>query len=253
MFILSSTQTLSQTIVDTIVGKRATGYLGTGNNPIYSQEVFDTDDLPDTFDWRNSDAVTSTKNQGNCGSCVSFAATKAFEGSLIVQKGLNHLDLAEQEMLSCRRGDAMGCNGAYLTAPAYMAVHGQGIESDFPYVARAVKCKNIPVNQKAISYKLLGSSNVRPSKEMIKAALVKYGPLVVTVKAGGSGWSGRTGKITSCIKTKRTNHAVTLIGYDKTGWIFRNSWGSGWGDNGDSWIGFNCDGFASEVGHYIVD
>ena len=252
IFLLTSSAYASE-IVQTVAGQRATGYLGLGKNPKYSEEVFDTNDLPELFDWRFSGMVTPVRDQAQCGSCVSMAATKVFESALMIQGGYEEFNLAEQEMLSCRKGDANGCSGAYMTAPAYMSVHGQGLEKDFPYRAQNLACKKIPVVAKASSYKLLGSSNRKPTILEIKAALIKYGPLVVTAYAGGPGWSGKTGKITSCRKTNSTNHAITLIGYDKTGFIFRNSWSSNWGNKGDSWIGYGCDGFANEAGYYTID
>lgn len=241
-------------VVETMVGPRATGLLGLGPNPVYYTGVLETEDLPESFDWRSAGVVTPVRDQGQCGSCVSFGATKAFEAALMIQGGMPEYNLSEQEMLSCRRGnDAFGCNGAYMTAPGYMADKGQGLEVDFPYVARQVRCKQIDKVAKASSYQLLGARGRSPTKEEIKAALVKYGPLVVDVRAGGSGWSGRTGQVTTCRRTRSTNHVVTLVGYDSTGWIFRNSWGTRWGNKGDSKIGFGCDGFASSAGFYTIN
>lgn len=252
VFALSSSLASAE-VVDTSVGPRATGLKGLGPNPVYTSEVFETDNLPESFDWRQSGVVTPVRDQGRCGSCVSFGATKAFEAALMIQAGMPEYNLSEQEMLSCRRGnDAFGCNGAYMTAPGYMADKGQGLEEDFPYVGRQVRCKQIEKVAKASSYQLLGARGRSPTVNEIKAALVKYGPLVVDVRAGGSGWSGRTGKVTSCARTKSTNHVVTLVGYDSSGWIFRNSWGTRWGSQGDSKIGFGCDGFASSAGFYVI-
>lgn len=247
---LLSSAVSAQEIVETVAGPKATGYLGLGKSPVWSDEVFQTADLPKTFDWREvSDVVTPVRSQGNCGSCVSFGLAKSFEGALMVQTGRGPYNFAEQEILSCRKGDAFGCNGAYMTAAGYVSTKGLGSEEDFPYRARAVACKKIDTVEKAESYKLLN----RASKEVIKAALIKYGPMFVTVQAGGRGWSGRTGKITSCKKTNGSNHVLTLIGYDEKGWILRNSWGTGWGDGGDSWIGYNCDGVAKQAGYFVVN
>jgi len=253
LFLLSS-QAHAEMTVETDFGRRhGTGYLGLGKNPVYTDEVFSTVDLPLEFDWRDYDVVTSVKDQKQCGSCVSFALSKAFEGAMAVQLGVFDMNVAEQEILSCRKGDAYGCNGAQMTAAGYLVSKGIGAETDFPYVARAVSCKKIPNIGKASSYLLLGTSARRPAKDEIKAALMKYGPMFITVQAGGSGWSGRTGKVTSCKRTSSANHAVTLIGWDKTGWIIRNSWGASWGAKGDSWIGYNCDGIAGEAGYFVVE
>lgn len=34
-------------------------------------------------------------------------------------------------------------------------------------------------------------------------------------------------------------HAVTIVGYDENGFIFKNSWGESWGDKGYGWISFD--------------
>lgn len=34
-------------------------------------------------------------------------------------------------------------------------------------------------------------------------------------------------------------HAVAIVGYDNSGFLIKNSWGTGWGDNGYGWISFD--------------
>jgi cathepsin L len=38
------------------------------------------------------------------------------------------------------------------------------------------------------------------------------------------------------------NHAVILCGWDdaKGAWLLKNSWGTGWGENGFMWIKYGC-------------
>lgn len=249
---------LAGEIVDTVDGPKATGYAGISPDGSRAGLPYEGKkskalkvDLPESFDWREQGVVSPVKDQGNCGSCVSHALTMSLESALAIHAGRPGLDLAEQEIVSCMYEDAFGCDGAYMTAAKYL-LKGLGAESDFPYVARAVRCKKIPTVAKALTYKLLGSETEGPTRDEIKEALIKYGPLFVTVYAGGSGWSGQTGKITSCRRSRGNNHAVTLVGYNQSGWIFRNSWGTSWGDKGDSLIGYGCDGFGAEAGFVTV-
>lgn len=242
---------LGQETVETVAGKRALGYKGLGPNPVYTDEVFPTEDLPKSFDWRSAQAVPSIKNQGQCGSCWAFAITKSLEAALIVQTGLEEQNLSEQQMVSCDRS-ASGCSGGYMTSAQYVVDKGLTGEDSFPYAARNLRCKAVTIEQKAASYKLLGSRNKKPTVEEIKAAMVKYGPVFVTVAAGGSGWSGRTGEITGC-RNRGTNHMVNLVGWTENGkWIVANSWSESWGDKGFTLMKFGCDKIGEEAGYIVV-
>jgi C1A family cysteine protease len=63
--------------------------------------------IPDSFDWRDRNAVTSVKNQRDCGSCYAFGALGAVESNIYLKTG-DTVDLSEQEIVDCAEGYGIG-------------------------------------------------------------------------------------------------------------------------------------------------
>merc|ERR1712083_840999 len=78
---------------------------------IDSEGVFDASSVPDSWDWREHNAVTPVKDQGNCGSCWTFSAIGAMEGAHAVKSG-ELLSFSEQQIVDCQRDSYdEGCDG----------------------------------------------------------------------------------------------------------------------------------------------
>lgn len=255
---LSGTALAKPVFVDTVVGPRATGYQGlaplgsTADLPYEGSKII-VKALPETFDWREQGVqLPSVKDQSACGSCWSFAITGALESALAIETKTTALDLSEQHMVSCD-AQSYGCNGGFMTSADFVVRNGLTDEVSFPYKAKDLRCKKgLKIKAKAVSYKLLGSRTKKATVDEIKAAVIEHGPLFVTVMAGGGGWSGAGDAVTSCRKRGSTNHMVQIVGYTKTAWIMKNSWGSSWGDKGHAKVKFGCDLIAEEAGYVVV-
>lgn len=84
------------------------------------------------------------------------------------------------------------------------------------------------------------------SDDKMKQILTDYGPVSVAMYASSSSFQGYTSGVYSGCPANanlKINHGALLIGYDADGnWIIKNSWGTGWGENGYATISkyYNC-------------
>lgn len=235
-------------------GVHYTGYLGPNKTEgvVYFQPNLRTFSAPAEYDARKDGCVAPTVNQGSCGSCWSFAMTKAHEAAQCVAgKGL--LDLSEQDWLVNDR-NSYGCRGGYMNA-SFAVNYGQTSEAECPYRTSDRYACNKPKVAKAVQWGFIGARNRSPTVEELKAAIYQYKVLAVTVAAsGGFGSPDAQGNVTRC-NSSSVNHMVTLHSYwsdNKLGG--RNSWGAGYGDGGDFYSKQGCNKLASgsESALYIV-
>lgn len=204
-------------------------------------------ELPESVDWCSQGACTPTKDQGSCGSCWAFAATEVIESHVFLSTGTLPI-LSPQQMNSCTPnplscGGTGGCAGSICELGfAYIQLFGMVSEEDYPYVSgdsmQTEDCmydlNNMPAVAGVTGYNTLPSNN----QEALMEVVATVGPVTVAVDA--SNWSGyREGVFDGCDFDQNIglNHAVVLVGYgtdeaDGDYWLVRNSWGSGWGEDG---------------------
>lgn len=190
--------------------------------------------LPTAVDWRTKACWPAVRDQGNCGSCYVFGTTAAMEGTLCVEKKLQ-LDLSEEQVLS-QNSQHYDCGGGYFDVMDYFVNPGVGLEKDCPYVQTTTTCPNMSVAAKARQWLFVGNSDQDvPTDDQLRYVL-QYKPLAVTVCADQRFMNYRGG-VYSNPRQCGTNHIVALVGYGvdpQAGlyYILRNSWGTGWGENG---------------------
>jgi len=153
--------------------------------------------FPPVYDWRALGGVTPVKDQGSCGSCWAFATVGVFECAIKIQDGVT-VDLSEQNLLGCN-DMGWGCSGAlwahdwHKDRPNKCGTVGAVLEADLPYEAddSYCTCGHTP----AYVLQDWGWVNgLTPSVEDIKAAIMTYGPvgvsLVSDVLGSGTGVVG---------------------------------------------------------------
>jgi len=197
-------------------------------NPTEAVEIveFNTFNVPESLDWRKSGRVTPIKNQGQCGSCWAFSTTGVLEG--FFHKTTGQLpDLSEQQLVDCSGilyGN-LGCNGC-MPSRALNYVKDKGITTQAAYPYKAVKASNCVTQGGA--YKIKGQSQPAASHDGLVGALQLH-PVSVAVDATNFK-NYKTGIFSDC--DTKLNHAVLAIGYGADHYIIKNSWTTGWGEDG---------------------
>lgn len=215
-----------------------------------------------TFDWRDYGVVTFPKDQGPCGSCWCFAGVGQMESQILVNLGPEY-DLSEENVLSCNF-IGQGCSGGNdITVVNFLTKYGAFLEACAPYDATdgtpcTMTCT--PVN-KLRGWRIIGAGLASEDPaliDLVKDALLNYGPLWVTMDASGPGFGSYTGGVYEWWDPIGPNHAILLIGWDDTlshshgsgAWIAKNSWGTGWGDGGYFEIAYGSALFCDYVSGY---
>ena len=184
--------------------------------------------------WTNEGAVTEVKNQGSCGSCWTFGAVGGLETRYQQLSGVLR-NFAEQEYLDCvYEGFRDGCNGGWPDdCYTYSANNGGRLAAtkDYHYGPVDVKCEADHKPNALVAYKITGFDNVRAGEKANIAALAK-GSLAVAFEVTNYFQQYSKGIIKDTTCSGRPNHAVTAVGYTENFVLVKNSWGSGWGDEG---------------------
>ncbi|WP_394823871.1 C1 family peptidase [Pendulispora albinea] len=204
-------------------------------------------------DWRNRNGnhVTPVKDQGGCGSCVSFCTTATVESMASIEKG-QRLDLSEADLHFCSSHGA-NCNGWWPDqAIAQVKVRGIPDEGSFPYSAAFEapppnpKCIVVPGrDEKAVKVTTSGTlSNVVDRKNY----LTNVGPCCAVMHVFNDFFSYASGVYHHVNGADMGLHCVQVIGYSEAEscWICKNSWGSSWGNGGYFKIAYGEAGIDTE-------
>jgi hypothetical protein len=206
-------------------------------------------DLPAVFDWRDNYGVTPVRSQGWCGSCWAFATVGPLESAILIKDRIS-VNLSEQWLVSCNQ-DGWGCNGGWWAHDYFQwktdpcGDTGAVLERNFPYAAADLPCDCPYVHEYLIDdWAFVGTGEGVPDVSAMKQALLDYGPLSVAVYVNSAFQAYNHGVFNGC-GGGEINHGVTLVGWDDDQgpagvWFIKNSWGTGWGEQGYMRIPYNC-------------
>lgn len=207
------------------------------------------DDLPESFDWREKDAVTPVKDQGMVGTCWAFSAVQNLESAYRL-KGNKLTSLSVEQIVDCD-GFSTGDNehadcGVYGGWP-YLAFEyvkkAGGIESEddysycagvkkpclpcsppgynrtecgppVPYCLLSQSCQAKVDSEKFVpNLKVVDWKRIDQNETEIAAQLMNYGPLSVALNAELlQFYFGGVFDPFLC-NPKALNHAVLLVGW----------------------------------------
>ena len=192
--------------------------------------------IPESVDWREKNAVTNVKDQGNCGGCWAFSTTGSVEGVVAIKTG-NLFNISEQQLIDCSDQEGNhGCGGGIMDYGFQYIIDNNGIcsEEDYPYQATDGICQDC---EPIIQIKRYG--DIFPKNEKILKRGVAQQPVSIAIQANLSSfrfYSKGVYSDTNC--GTQLDHGVLLVGYgtdENSGldyWLMKNSWGSSWGENG---------------------
>ena len=195
------------------------------------------------FSWIERGKVTPVKDQGQCGSCWTFAAAATLESSIYIRRNVL-TDISEQAILDC--SGAGSCNGGwYGNVFNYYTSRSAVLEKDSPYKGVQGNCVSNPSgNYKVAAWGYLRNDLRKPAVAELKAALCTYGPLSACVEVTNALQAYKSGVFDEFAKVgpDQVNHAIVIVGWDdqKKAFLVKNSWNTWWGDKGYIWVAYDC-------------
>jgi C1A family cysteine protease len=211
-------------------GIRTGGPFSTGCDKFHSDS---SATVPSSYDWREHNAVTPVKDQGQCGSCWSFSATGAMEGAWAISTG-QLVSLSEQQLVDCSKSYGNhGCYGGLMDdAFQYAMDNGMCLETAYPYQAKGGDCQKCDV-----VVEISSCGDVTKNNQLDLKEAVSRGPVSIAIEADTMVFQLYTGGVlTSNACGTDLDHGVLIVGYGEEDgieyWLVKNSWGPSWGEGG---------------------
>ena len=199
--------------------------------------------LPERYDLREEGKLTSVKDQKDCGCCWTFATYGSIESRWKALE-LGDYDLSEQNLRN-GHGFLLGsCEGgnAKMATAYFSRGNGPISEVDDPYDVK----DSIYVSGLSSQAYVPDARFLPDDINILKQIVFTYGAVYTDMFWDNTYYNSQNHTYYSYVDSS-INHAVLLVGWDDnketaggTGaWIIRNSWGSGFGENGFFYISYN--------------
>jgi C1A family cysteine protease len=216
---------------------------------------------PAAFDWRNvggQNYVTPIKNQSSCGSCVAFGTTAAVETTLRKQRGNPNLavDLSEAHLFFCHaRARGRSCSNGWWPNEALDDFRDKGVadEACYPYNLSNTDCSGLCSDWASRTVKITGYTALTSNPAGIKEHVSTIGPVSACFVVYQDFFSYTSGVYRHVTGGQAGGHCVAIIGYDdsQSCWICKNSWATGWGEQGFFRIAYGECGIETWLNHGV--
>ena len=218
--------------------------------------------LPSSYDLRTYNKVSPVKDQDPYGTCWTFATFGSMESGLLPG---SLWDLSEDNMALTSGFDYDPYNGGgnETMSAACLARGGPVSEADDPY-GDHVATPNLAPRLRLLDMSYVCSDSADPKNDAADQAAIKNGLMSLGALYTNMNWA--TGAYTaatdafygggSYYSQANEGHAVTIVGWDDTipainfanalygtppgpgAWLIKNSWGTGWGQQGYFWLSY---------------
>lgn len=228
--------------------KKYMGYVKPTANGAKSLGTIEASSTPndEEIDWKKKGFVNKIKNQGSCGSCWAFAANAGVEAAWKLfklekeGKDITPPNLSEQMLVDCDMHSA-GCMGGFMNNAYYLYTSQCPVfENDYKYKAKDEDCK--AKGKECATDLLLGWYDIKEFDDEALRHALNVGVVPVAIEAENEAFYLYTGGVISGEECGyRLDHGVGLVGehFETTAngeqikvWDIRNSWGTGWGEDG---------------------
>ncbi|WP_292882876.1 C1 family peptidase [Methanobrevibacter sp. UBA188] len=230
--------------------------IGSGNYTMYKVNSTQIDVLPSYYSLIDEKLVTPVKDQQTSGNCWAFAPIAVMESCILKASG-DALDLSEENMknlmaLYSDYGWNMNTNDGgydkmgwgYLTSWLGPVLESDDLFDDNSHLSGILNSIG-HVQNIIFLYRANYTDN-----DAIKRAIMQYGAVGTTMYMGG--YLNSKNAYYYYKTSDSPNHAVTIVGWDDNfsknnfahtpegdgAWIVKNSWGSGWGNNGYFYVSY---------------